>query len=97
MGASVTEKSPDADRAPAVARTAAADNQRVSVTASPATGLTVAVLAPTGQDGRVAEKVLTREGLEPRLCADMSDVCKLIGNEEVGVLLLAEEALAADA
>ncbi len=42
----------------------------------------------------MAEKVLAREGLAPRLCAGMADVCDLIQNEEIGVLLLAEEALA---
>ena len=52
------------------------------------------MLTPTGQDGRVAAKVLSREGLDPRLCADMADVCALIEGEEIGVLLLAEEALA---
>ena len=56
--------------------------------------LPVAVLTPTGQDGRMAGVVLERAGLDPRICADMSDVCDLIGKEEIGVLLMAEEALA---
>ena len=56
--------------------------------------LTVAVLTPTGKDGRMAEMVLERAGLDPRICADMSEVCDLIGKEEIGVLLMAEEALA---
>jgi PAS domain S-box-containing protein len=55
--------------------------------------LPVAVLTPTGQDARMAEKVLSKEGLEPRLCVDMAGVCDLIEKEEIGVLLLAEEAL----
>jgi PAS domain S-box-containing protein len=63
----------------------------------PADALPVAVLTPTGQDGRVAKKVLSVAGLDLRLCADMSDVCDLIGREEIGVVLLAEEALAPDA
>ena len=60
-------------------------------------GLAVAILTPTGQDSRVAARVLERSGLEARICADMADVCELIGQESVGVLLMAEEALAAKA
>lgn len=59
-----------------------------------ADALPVAVLAPTGQDARVAEKVLAREGLDPRMCGSMADVCELIETEEIGLLLMAEEALA---
>ena len=61
-----------------------------------ADSLPVAVLTPTGQDGRMAQQVLARAGLEPRICADMADVCELIAKEQIGVLLLAEEALAPD-
>ena len=53
----------------------------------------MAVLAPTGQDGRVAEKVLSRAGLDPRICSDIAAVCELIEQDAIGVLLLAEEAL----
>lgn len=45
----------------------------------------------------MAQKVLVRAGLDPKVCADMSAVCELIGNEEIGVLLMAEEALAPQA
>jgi PAS domain S-box-containing protein len=55
--------------------------------------LSVAVLTPTGQDGRIAGNVLERAGLEPRVCSSMAEVCKLIEDEQIGVLLLAEEAL----
>jgi PAS domain S-box-containing protein len=58
-----------------------------------ADALSVAVLTPTGQDGRVAGKVLERAGLQPRVCTQMAEVCDLIAREEIGVLLLAEEAL----
>jgi PAS domain S-box-containing protein len=54
----------------------------------------VAILAPTGQDARVARKVLEREDLEARVCPDMAAVCDMIAREEIGVLLMAEEALA---
>src|SRR4029079_3998390 len=60
-------------------------------------GLSVAILTATGQDGRVAAKVLERSGLTVRICADMTDVCELITKEEIGVLLMAEEALASNA
>jgi len=67
-------------------------------TVSPAAGrLPVAVLAPTGRDSYMAEKVLEQAGLDPRVCADMAAVCDLIGKEEIGVLLMAEEALAPSA
>ena len=85
MAASVLERSP-------------ADNDVGAASGAPiADSLPVAVLTPTGQDARVAAKVLARSGLEPRVCADMADVCELIRKEEIGVLLLAEEALAPDA
>ena len=41
----------------------------------------------------MAGKVLERAGLEPRVCISMAEVCKLIEDEQIGVLLLAEEAL----
>jgi PAS domain S-box-containing protein len=86
-----------------VARSRAADAPAVetgsSVVAGTAVdaGIPVAILTPTGQDGRVAGKVLERAGLDARICRDMSDVCELIGKEEIGVLLMAEEALAPQA
>ena len=55
--------------------------------------LPVAVLAPTGSDGPMAAKVLGRAGLKTIVCADVSAVCKLVDDEEIGVVLLAEEAL----
>jgi PAS domain S-box-containing protein len=57
----------------------------------------VAILAPTGQDAHVAKKVLEREGIAARICANMSAVCEMIAKDEMGVLLLAEEALAPEA
>jgi PAS domain S-box-containing protein len=72
----------------------ATDDAPFAVARRAADSLPVAVLTPTGQDGRMAAKVLAGAGLEPRVCASMSDVCDLIAREEIGVLLLAEEALA---
>ncbi|HEY6090015.1 MAG TPA: ATP-binding protein [Gemmatimonadaceae bacterium] len=85
MPASVTERS------------LAGKGVGVATSAPRADSLPVAILTPTGQDGRVAQKVLARAGLDARVCAGMTDVCNLIGKEEIGVLLLAEEALAPEA
>ena len=96
MGVSALEESPAdsprADRRAPVAGTGSLDEGTRG-----AGRLPVALLTPTGQDSRVAEKVLSREGLDPRVCADMADVCELIANEKIGVVLLAEEALAPQA
>ncbi len=59
--------------------------------------LPVVILTPTGQDSRVVEKVLAREGLAPCVCSDMAAACERIDREEIGALLLAEEALDRDA
>jgi len=56
----------------------------------------LAILAPTGRDGAVAATVLTRAGFVPTVCAGMAELCASIG-AEVGVLLIAEEALGAAA
>jgi PAS domain S-box-containing protein len=85
--------------AASVERNRLADVSPISDRADPpiASGLAVAILAPTGQDGRVAAKVLERSGLRPRVCSDMSGVCDLLRREDVGVVLMAEEALGASA
>ena len=75
-------------RAPAPSESVATDRY------SGADKLPVVVFAPTGQDGRIAMSVLERAGLDPRICTDMSAVCDLIEREDIGVLMLAEEALA---
>ena len=93
MDASVVERNPAAEEVHVAVKKRAAAVRAVPVSNPPAHNLPVAVLTPTGQDGRVAEKVLSRAGFDPRICADMSDVCELIEKEEIGVLLLAEEAL----
>ncbi|HET9634356.1 MAG TPA: PAS domain-containing sensor histidine kinase [Gemmatimonadaceae bacterium] len=59
--------------------------------------LPVVLLTPTGQDSAVARRVLANAGFGVRACKDMRAVCKLLGDEDVGVILLAEEALAAGA
>src|SRR6185369_13555375 len=79
------------------------ERKRAAKPVTPATvnpaakGLPVAILAPTGKDSYMAEKVLEQAGLQPRVCADMAAVCDLIGKEEICVLLMAEEALAPQA
>ena len=52
----------------------------------------VAILAPAGRDAAVATTVLEGAGLATRTCRDMAALCAAV-DEEVGVLLVAEEAL----
>ena len=59
--------------------------------------LPVALLTPTGKDGVIAERVLKSAGFIPRLCPDMTAACELLGREEIGVFVLAEEALGGEA
>jgi len=55
--------------------------------------LPVALLTPTGQDGRVAQRVLSSAGLTAVVCDDMAQVCEQLDHDEIGVFVLAEEAL----
>jgi PAS domain S-box-containing protein len=61
----------------------------------PAAKIEVALLTPTGRDAEVAHRILAQFDIMTRICRTMGEVCELIANNEVGVLLLAEEALAA--
>jgi PAS domain S-box-containing protein len=97
MGASLAETNRSAERVRAAAKTTSVDDVPFAGAARAAASLPVAVLTPTGQDSRVAGKVLARAGLDPRVCSNMADVCELIRKEEIGVLLMAEEALAPQA
>jgi PAS domain S-box-containing protein len=99
MGVSVTESSTANNEVPFPAKdlggpAPASSEARTTDKVSGADKLPVVVLAPTGQDGPIAKTVLTRAGLDPRICTDMSAVCDLLEREEIGVLMLAEEALA---
>ena len=53
----------------------------------------VALLAPAGRDGAVADMVLARRGFTPLVCEDMAALCAAV-RRDVGALLVAEEALA---
>ena len=55
--------------------------------------VSVAILTPTGRDGPVANQVLSRFGIQSRVCANMEEVCSLISGDDAGVILIAEEAL----
>jgi signal transduction histidine kinase len=78
---------PDGDASPGAlaGRDAAADGDDGSAP--------VAILAPAGRDGDVARTVLTRAGFPAVVCADAAELCAAVGRD-VGVLLVAEEALA---
>ncbi len=56
----------------------------------------IAILAPAGRDGAVAAMILTQAGFAARVCESMSALCATV-RDDVGVLLLAEEALAGPA
>ena len=55
--------------------------------------LPVVLLTPTGQDSSVAYRVLRQAGFLPQVCDEMKSVCKLLEDEGVGIIVLAEEAL----
>jgi len=68
------------------------DDQRVAEMS-----VSVALLTPTGRDATVASRILKNFGIDARVAHDMGDLCELIANDEVGVLVIAEEALGAHA
>jgi signal transduction histidine kinase/ActR/RegA family two-component response regulator len=62
-----------------------------------AIGERVLVLAPTGQDARLTASVLSDAGIGSLVCRDAPAVARELAAGDVGVVLLAEEALTADA
>jgi PAS domain S-box-containing protein len=52
----------------------------------------VAILAPTGSDGRLAQRMLQRVDIEARVCRTMDETLQCIA-EGVGAVVIAEEAL----
>lgn len=87
-----------AARAPIVRDTPAATLKLQSVDEAPAAAdrvshIVVAILTPTGRDGIVASHLLARFGIQSRLCSNMDEVCRLISDDSVGVILVSEEAL----
>lgn len=54
---------------------------------------TVALVAPTGRDSTVAERILAAAGIETVLCSHVAEACRAIEDGRAGVLMLAEEAL----
>jgi len=59
----------------------------------PASQIPVAILTPTGRDGIVASHILARFGIQSKVCTNMEEVCSLISKDDIGVILVAEEAL----
>ena len=55
----------------------------------------MAILTPTGRDGPVASHILARFGIQSKVCENMEEICRLISDDEMGVILIAEEALRA--
>jgi signal transduction histidine kinase len=57
----------------------------------------IAILTPTARDAAVAGRVLARVGLSTAVCKDMAALSDLLRTGDVGVVLIAEEALAGGA
>jgi len=53
----------------------------------------VAVVAPTGRDATVADRILASSGIETIRCETIAEACRTIEEGKAGVLMLAEEAL----
>ncbi|HEX2778431.1 MAG TPA: ATP-binding protein [Gemmatimonadaceae bacterium] len=53
----------------------------------------VAILAPTGRDAPLAATVFARWGIAAKTYPDMASVCDLLAAENVGAMVMAEEAL----
>ena len=72
-------------RGPVIAETSTAGDATPKVS--------VAILTPTGRDGAVASHILARFGIESKVCRNMEEICRLISDDGMGVILIAEEAL----
>ena len=59
--------------------------------------VSVGLLTPTGKDADVAIRVLKNFGIDARDAGDIGGLCRLISKDEAGVLVIAEEALSAEA
>ena len=70
-------------------RSGSGDNTQVMAELS----VSVALLTPTGRDGTVASRILKNFGIDARVAGNMGELCELISDDDVGVLVIAEEAL----
>ena len=55
--------------------------------------IAVGLLTPTGHDSAITARIVEKAGIETVICAGMDDVCRLIESGDIGVLMVAEEAL----
>ncbi|NUQ20707.1 MAG: hypothetical protein HOQ09_07070 [Gemmatimonadaceae bacterium] len=53
----------------------------------------VAVLAPTGRDASLATQVFAQWGIEAAMFSDMRALCAALADDDVGAIIVAEEAL----
>jgi PAS domain S-box-containing protein len=77
--------------------TAVASRTRTGSQPIGARTLPVALLTPTGSDGAIASRILGEAGLVTRTGRTMDEVCDLISKGDAAVLVVAEEALDANA
>jgi PAS domain S-box-containing protein len=57
--------------------------------------IVVGLLTPTGRDAHVTRQILDRDGISSLICRNVGELCDLISKEEIGVVVISEEALAA--
>jgi PAS domain S-box-containing protein len=80
-------------RTPGKAPGGAVNVTKLPARADLASDISVAILTPTGRDGDVAGHILARFGIKSKVCSDMEEICRTISDDEMGVMLIAEEAL----
>ena len=55
--------------------------------------IAVGLLTPTGHDSAITARIVEQAGIETVICSSMDEVCRLIESGDIGVLMVAEEAL----
>ena len=61
------------------------------------TSIRVALLTPTGRDAPVAMRILKEFAIDASAARSMEDLCEMMSDDEVGVVVIAEEALSSAA
>jgi signal transduction histidine kinase len=65
----------------------------MAAAAEAAEPLAVAILAPTGGDALITERILRNSGVEAKVCGNIREACELIAEGSAGAILLTEESL----
>jgi signal transduction histidine kinase len=59
--------------------------------------IAVGLFTPTGHDSAITARILEKAAIETVVCTDMNEVCRMIESGDIGVLMVAEEALSREA